>query len=133
MQLWLALKKVLPLHTCQAIQTCEQVEHSVRQRRIAGNHKGSLGHRLNKHPILAIPVYDVVLDRGTAAFGADKQASTSVPVKNVVTHCTRRAPTLVLYKPFTISAHASVADASTKTIGNGVRLDTDCVQLCPGG
>src|SRR6516165_4659873 len=70
----------------------EQVEYSVRQRCIVGNRKGNLFFRIewrrNKNPILVIPVYDIVLDRAPGAL-VDKHAN-RVPVKNVVTHGTRR-------------------------------------------
>src|SRR6516164_5582447 len=65
----------------------EQVEHSVRQRPIVGNLKAKHSDLWHKNPS-AIPAYDVVLERG-AHDCDDQNASTGVPVNNVVTHSTR--------------------------------------------
>ena len=71
----------------------EHVKISVRQRRIVGNlnvtHDPCRPRSHNRNPILAIPVCDVVLERG-AVRGEDQYASTGVPVNNVMTHRTHR-------------------------------------------
>src|SRR5262249_38752774 len=67
----------------------EQVEISVRQRRIVGNLTGT-GHGPPQHNShCAIPVCNVVLDRGSTE-GNYQQAVETVPVKSVVIHRTQR-------------------------------------------
>src|SRR5215471_7090651 len=101
MQLWLAVKNLLPLHTVPA-QTAEPSNMSkfpsandVFVGNLNVTHDPCRPRSHNRNPILAIPVYGVVLERGAALGAEDRHASTGVPVNNVVTHRTRRRQHIV--------------------------------------
>ena len=94
-------ERVTAPHGSRADRTlAEQVEHSVRQRRIVGNKNARRAQELrHKNPILAIPADDAVLKRDDAArVCSDRRANTGVPVNNVVTHGTRHRGADILVK-----------------------------------
>ena len=84
MQLWLAVKNVLPFHTLP-LQSGGRLNRSTIPFANDVLLVTSSNSAFERIPILAIPVYDIVLDGEFSAI-LDQHTSTSVPVQNIVTH-----------------------------------------------